>query len=346
MIYEIICTDKDLLFYWLPHWEEESQKSIKQAITQSIEELREDIGFVERTLTKAKDKEQRGATYVELVGQLGCLRKEQVGSAPKTALLASYLSYVFQDSPKDGLIHAANLLGSDTDTIGTMAGALLGVIAKNDPPEKVADMEYMVEESERLHRIGEGQRMRSHAYPDMLYWKPSRTQLDVVGQYKERWIVQGLGEARPGEIVARQGGKYPCTWQWFCLEFGQSILVRRRTKPRAFTRDNLQLNITTQGSDANASTSVVQMRKEGVNTHMSKQNELWNKGERTDIRETPDLTVDVATDNSIRSDFQEEVVGRMLMKLAEQEDGIEKSIAFAAIIAKAKRARIKKGMSK
>lgn len=340
---EIIHSDEELLFYWLPHWEEETQKSINQAILQSVEELREDIGVAEKTLTKARGNESAGETYAQLVKQIGCLQRNLVGSGPKTALLASYLSYVFQDRPQEGLIEAVNLFGSDTDTIATMAGAVMGATAKDDPPEEVADIKYIVEESERLYKISEGQNTRSHPYPDMLYWKPNRTQLDVIGQYKGKWVVDGLGEAIPIRTVAEKGGKYPSTWEWFRLEFGQTILVKRRTKPKTFTGERLPVKITSQKVKKEPAVITDQKYGKRVEKQMSKQTELWDKEKSVNTREEKGITIDIATENSIQSGFKREVVGEMLMKLAEQKDGIEKSIAFAAIIAKAKRARMKKG---
>lgn len=340
---EIIHSDEELLFYWLPHWEEETQKSIKQAILQSVEELREDIGVAEKTLTKARVNESAGETYAQLVKQIGCLQRNLAGSGPKTALLASYLSYVFQDRPQEGLIEAVNLFGSDTDTIATMAGAIMGVIAKNDPPEEVADIKYIVEESERLYKISEGQNTRSHLYPDMLYWRPARTKIDVVGQYNGKWVVLGLGEANPMKTVAEKGGKYPSTWQWFCLEFGQTILVKRRPKPKNFTKDLLPVKITTKEIKDKGTKVSDEKYKEDMKKQVLKEKELWDEGKFANIHEELDFTIEIATDNAIRSGFKDELVGQILMKLAEQEDGIEKSIAFAAIIAKAKQARMKKG---
>ncbi len=339
---EIIQSDEELNFYWLHHWEGETQQSIKQAILESVEEVQKDIGIAEKTLTKARGHERVGETYAQLVEQIGCLRRDLAGSGTKTALLASYLSYVFRDRPKEGLIEAVNLFGSDTDTIATMAGAIMGVMAKNDPPEEVADIKYIVEESERLYKISEGQKTRSHLYPDMLYWKPGRTQIDDIGQYKGKWFVQGLGEANPMKTVSEKGGKYPITWQWFCLKFGQTILVKRRAKPKTFTEESIPIQIASQKVKKETAVISDQKYRKHVEKQMSNQTGFWDKEKPVNTRDEKDFTIDIATDNSIGSGFKEKVVGQMLMKLAEQKDGIEKSIAFAAIIAKAKQVRMKK----
>ena len=51
-------------------------------------------------------------------------------------------------------------------------------------------------------------------------------------------------------------------------------------------------------------------------------------------------TIDEATDFLIKSNFNEKEVGRYLLSLASEKDGIEKAIAFASIIVKARRARL------
>ena len=74
-----------------------------------------------------------------------------------------------------------------------------------------------------------------------------------------------------------------------------------------------------------------------------RQKKLWEEEENTCSNNSSVTTLDQATDACIKSKFDEQIVGKMLMGFAKQKDGIEKSIAFAAIIAKAKQARIKLG---
>jgi hypothetical protein len=65
-----------------------------------------------------------------------------------------------------------------------------------------------------------------------------------------------------------------------------------------------------------------------------------------DARETPPdapsskLTLDELTGEAIRSGFNAELIGKHLLAFAEIPDGIEKALAYAAIIIKARRARL------
>jgi len=328
----VIHADEDLLTYWLPNWEKESQKTIEEAICQSVDELYNDIKMAQKSLETSEGYPKTGNEYAQLVEKFGCLEKQFVGSAPKTALLASYLSHTYHDKPLDGLVEAVNLLGSDTDTIATMAGAFMGIIANSDPPEEVADIEYIEKEAERLFELSERRRTASFVYPDMLYWQPPHTQTDIIGQYEGNWALQGLGNAEPVGTPYERKGKYPVIWQWFRLNFGQTVLIKRRQEIKTLTKNSLPIELTTTESEKD---------------QIHRQAKLWDNQRLVDISKQQEISLDLATDICIDSGFREDIVGSMLMNFAVQEKGIEKAIAFASLIAKAKHARMKKeGSSK
>jgi hypothetical protein len=54
------------------------------------------------------------------------------------------------------------------------------------------------------------------------------------------------------------------------------------------------------------------------------------------------ISLDDATQECIKSDFDPEVIGRNLLALSVGEDGIERAIAFAAIVSKARIARTRR----
>jgi len=344
---DVITSDEELGYYWLPNWEKETHISLTDAIAKCLDELRKDVSSAEKALVNSSVSPS-SEMYRNLVKELGCLEKSSAGSGTKTTVLALYLSYAFRNNPHDGLVTAANLLGSDTDTIATMAGAIMGATSSAAPPEQVADIEYLTNEAERLFAISNGEIVESKAYPDMLYWQPPQTQLDVVGKYKDKWIVRGLGEATPKDIVSKKGSRDSTVWQWFHLEFGQNVLLKRRQTPKAVEEESLpvkNVSIFNKGELGISKQSHVTIDK---TKSMGPQKELWQgvtteirKGERK-LQSEGTITVDVATDMCIQSDFEKSIVGEMLMRLSEQENGIEKAIGFAAIIAKAKQVRMKK----
>ncbi|MCK4613669.1 MAG: ADP-ribosylglycohydrolase family protein, partial [Thermoplasmata archaeon] len=59
--------------------------------------------------------------YADIVKGTGAISPQYRGSGTKTAVLAVALAWIYKHSPKEAIEAAANLLGSDTDTIATMS---------------------------------------------------------------------------------------------------------------------------------------------------------------------------------------------------------------------------------
>ncbi|WP_093177111.1 ADP-ribosylglycohydrolase family protein [Pseudovibrio sp. Tun.PSC04-5.I4] len=64
----------------------------------------------------------------------------------------------------DALVQSANELESDTDTIATMAGALLGALTKHEPTWKIQDLGYLKSEAHRMADIARGADAISFSY--------------------------------------------------------------------------------------------------------------------------------------------------------------------------------------
>ena len=138
------------------------------------------------------------------------------------------LGRITRRQPAEALRIAANALGTDTDTIATMAGAILGVIAETEPPVEVLDADLIRSEADRLSSIAQGQRPPNHRYPDLLHWAAPKTRADALMQTSDgKLYVSGLGfaEAKGEPIVAPKGD---FMWQWLKLESGQTLLIKRR----------------------------------------------------------------------------------------------------------------------
>lgn len=335
----IVESDEKLGQFWLPHWENKAKQSFKVAINKSVDELVSDIHIIQDNLNGSKSST---TDYSMLVKRIGCFDKGSMGSAPKTALLAAYLSYCFQNNPHKGIVECVNLLGSDTDTIATMAGAVLGLVAEYDPPEEVMDFEYINSQSDRLYQLSQSHETESNCYPDLLFWQPPSTQVDTVGKCNDEVFLMGLGKAVTSEIAGKSSGKYPYTWQWLDLEFGQTIIAKTREEFKLI--DKKSLPIKSSGKRINMTMKTKSSPKvSNVSLSYPKQKKLWDDQENTDDNNSGEITLEQASDVCIRSKFDEQIIGNMLMRFAKQKHGIEKSIAFAAIIAKAKQVRIKFG---
>ncbi len=123
-IVRLVQLDPQLSSFWLAAWENDVGKSLSLALNEMIESARHDVNLANIVLNKNGRKD----SYVELLDALGCRSEEFRGSGFKTALAAAALAWICRGgtNPEAALVIAANELRSDTDTIGTMTGAILG----------------------------------------------------------------------------------------------------------------------------------------------------------------------------------------------------------------------------
>ena len=218
---ELIDQDIEVSQYWRPTFERDSGK-FAEAWEKTVNECRTAI------LAIAETPKQEGEKGYEAI--LNCLMLRDAtrrGSGMLTALAAVGLIWC-EPRPEEALRIAANAIGTDTDTIATMAGAILGVNAESDPPVEVLDTELFISEANRLSSIRDGQKPQSHQYPDLLRWSAPKTQADALfGEEGGEFWVDGLGQGEPlGQAISSPDPGF--IWQWFKLEFGQTLLIKRR----------------------------------------------------------------------------------------------------------------------
>lgn len=272
-------------------------------------------------------------SYREIVNHLGGLHPETRGSGTKASVLASFLAWNYRDRPHEAIVESANCFGSDTDTIASMAGALLGACCDIPPPGKVMDEEYIIAEADRMAVIRRGNTGSNFSYPDLLRWIPPRTQVDILGRAGRELFMAGLGLVSPlGRIYAAdKHSSY--VYQWVRLKFGQTILAKRREPP-------VELNpqLVTRG-DLFAKGSQELVGQEELFGKYQKQDNGRLGNTSSDVLRP--LTVDEATQRAIDSKFDPAVVGRILLDFASGSDGIERAMGYAAIIVKARMARLR-----
>ena len=102
--------------------------------------------------------------YASIVRALKLCDPSRRGSGMLTALAAVSLAWC-EPHPEEALRIATNALGTDTDTIATMAGAMFGVNAEAEPPEDVLDAGLFRNEARRLAHVAAGASTPGHAYP-------------------------------------------------------------------------------------------------------------------------------------------------------------------------------------
>jgi hypothetical protein len=168
-------------------------------------------------------------------------------------------------------------------------------------------------------------------------WTPPRTQLDALGLDGDRLVLAGLGyvESISGEFSPK-GNANHC-WQWMRLDFGQSVVCKRRARPSSMAQGNLPL------PSREPRPSPPPQRHNEKKASASQQRLFEERKDMADVvgqsRERSQ-TIDELSSEAIRSGFEPSIIGRHLLGLAEGPHGVEKAIAYASIIAKAKLARL------
>ncbi|MFJ3377701.1 ADP-ribosylglycohydrolase family protein [Pseudomonas sp. NPDC086112] len=225
-----IAQDSDLSTFWLPTWEQKSGISLKDAIEQVAQEWEITSKNAISALNSGLHSTIR-EQYEGIVKSENGLNPKERGSGLKCALFANVAAWLCTSSGAQEIINiVANLLESDTDTIATMAGALIGATY----PEStflgpIQDEEYIRAEAGRLYDVSRGAKATSFAYPDILYWQAPRVAVDVLKFDGGQLYFEALGEVTPIG-PPHIGLQKNTSWQWLKLETGQTILSKFRTQ--------------------------------------------------------------------------------------------------------------------
>lgn len=166
--------------------------------------------------------------YAHVLSSLELSHPKKKGSGMLTAVAAAMLP-LCEAQPEEGLSIAANAIGTDTDTIATMAGAVFGAVADCEPPVEVLDAELFRSEASRLTDIAFGRESTpSHRYPDLIRWNAPKARADMLEHTDDGAMqVVGLGPAEPiADEVRSSAGKF--AWCWIRLALGQTLLIKHR----------------------------------------------------------------------------------------------------------------------
>ncbi len=339
----IVKEDEQLGLFWLRPWEERFGEAFQNAVAVEADRM---LSLV----VEAQPILQRGPKeYRSLLKVLGAFEEATRGSGTNTAIAAACLASFGRDiSVEDVMLLGANAIGSDTDTITSMAGAILGAVQRGEPKWELQDRSYLASEAERLASIASGAQAGSFPYPDLMSWTPPNTQGDAVGVRDNSLWLAGLGRA---EAIGKVWTSSDADWQWLRLEFGQTVLAKRRSKPRALSKDDLPVDSShVRSADNRHQTSEPSLffqetlhqnrrpttRPESpVPKATSHRSGTINSGEA--IRSIDDLAQWVIEEN-----FRPDVVGKALLLAAQGPNTVDRSIALAAIVAKAVDARRRK----
>lgn len=340
-VIRIIEAHEHLQNLWLGLWEQRSDNTVAAACDAVLSELRDDINTV------AKIGPGAGG-YNDAVELLGAYRPADRGSGIKTALLGAVVAHLLRDDPQQAVQVPANRLGTDTDSIATMAGALVGATLTEGPDVPLVDRDYIEHEADRMWAIGEGHSVPNFPYPSLMSWTPPRSQTDCVGTTADGLAVAGLGPITRDEEVVAGSGKNDSGWGWVDVWFGQRLLIKQRAHPIPLQQSQ-RVSATTQyrtaslldepedeprGQPVKPTAQPVPRSSEQPDVGSSLQTDGQAKAARAP------RTLHVITDEVINSGFDPTIVGRALLELADRSNGIELSGQFATIITKARMTRL------
>lgn len=327
--------DSDLRLFWVGQWLDRLGSSLHTVINDTVREVSDDLTRLQEIGDLEID-----AAYDGALKSLGGYSADARGSGTKTAILAAYLASLCEHSgPEEAVILAANALGSDTDSIATMAGAILGACIEAPLHHPLQDVDYISFEATRLARVSDRAEQRSFAYPDLRSWKPERAALDSIVKTDEGLILNGIARA---ELVGRSQipeaeGVFV---SWLRLSFGQTILARIRDVPqyvddiakRVIVNRPLQPQARPTGEPAmpdlfSSRSDKKTNQKDAISADLSSKN----------LNELLEII--------INSNFKPELIGSAILSQAsgDQKDFVERGIALTATVMTAFRARRRRG---
>lgn len=333
VIPDLIRMDSQLFSFWLAEWESNSQLSLSDSILKCQKEILYDLENINAILQENNEK-----TYRRILEITGCLTDKYRGSGIKTALVSAVLAHIYQhDNIESALVCAANEIDSDTDTIASMCGALLGAYSEQEVTWPLQDRDYLISESMRLANIERSNSQRSFEYPKIQSWIPPYKQNDAVGIVENNFALVGLGMLT--NINERYYEANNACWQWFKLPFGQTILVKRKS-------DSIREIHESQLPDFNPISKItkseVKKENDSKDEFLTKTNVIAKQGDLFGREADPKDWLDSITDVVINSNFDDVTLGRMLNECINKTQSVQMAVSFSAIIAKAKIVRQRK----
>lgn len=309
---------------WLPLWEKGAKRTWREAVDETIAEGLTMVAQAQEAVSSAG----REAAYRELVTGYGGKRRETAGSGMIAAMASLVAAWLYRDDPVEGLLMVVNQLGTDTDTIATLTGALLGATRLPAPPGPLLDSEYIVAEAERMVSVSERQPSPNFPHPDPLKWRQPGSLADAVGTVNGGLGVAGLGPVRSTDGQYEIAGKSPTLYQWLTLAHGQTILIKRRPDPKPLTATALPLERPTSASRNGGAPRQAALFDEASD----------GRGEITAARVS---AFDAALERVVASGFDEQVVGHEILSFA--GGSVEQASRFASAVTAAYNTSVARG---
>jgi len=180
----------------IARWIEDWDRKVSASATAFEKLLERTVAETVENLVAIPETSEPTAYYTKL----GALDRASRGSGVGTACAAVFQFLTHLNRPTEAVIDAVNELGSDTDTIASLTGALVGAhFGSESVPfelaESVQDHRYLASTAERLHRIARGHLGESVAESKRLERRDAYLQLLAweIGLHEMFWDALGVG---------------------------------------------------------------------------------------------------------------------------------------------------------
>jgi ADP-ribosylglycohydrolase len=189
---ELRTIDSDLES-WMSRWSKRSGQPFTSAFDQTRKEVLDFISIISESGTHPLEK-----TYEEL----GCFAPSTKGSGTATIAAAIAVFLKLGGDYERAVLKAVNMFGSDTDTIGSMVGAMIGAskghIALPDRWVNVMqDYGYFIRTAEALTRIALRKATSNDLLVDHRREEVERRDRDIVSLAKTRRVHEGQRVTHP-----------------------------------------------------------------------------------------------------------------------------------------------------
>lgn len=332
---EQVKRDGDLRLFWIGAWEEASGSDLDDAFNEVVAEIKDDLA-----LLHSYEGYSFADAYPQILEAVGALEPSSRGSGTKTAIVAAFAASLANTSdPRSELLIIINALGSDTDSIATMFGAIVGACTNSECNGAIQDRAYIRAEAARLTSVAAGRKTAYFRYPDLRSWKPARAAIDAIGSLDGNLWLSGLGGLTVCGELSKAGNDL---MGWCELPFGQTILAKIRPNPNPM-------------SSAQAGATPPEARPLDRNSAAppSKLRDLFGQGDaRTEEKPSAanprqnaaEGTLNDVLQRVISEGFPPELIGQLLLNQVENgnRDFVERGIALTANILTAYEARSKR----
>lgn len=340
----IIAEDDYLGRMWMPEWERRAGCTFAQAFIAALTECKQYLTLFQETVSPADSSPTAYQKYLE---QIGGYDSASRGSGTKTAMLASALAWLHREASADVALRvSANALGSDTDTIATLAGAILGAASTTEPNGEILDRDLITFEAERMHDIATGGNVDPFPYPSLLDWHPPKTGVDAFGRLDNGFVVAGLGPVKA--LAHEEFSSKDTVWRWVRTGPGQTLLMKSRPNVSQielgqissfFVRNESAKSSISPPAPTRARTSVAAQirdeRRKGARSEVRTESvQVGLFAQETRENRARSRSIDEWLTNVEKSGFMPELVGKAMLEIADGPDGIERASGFAGALAR------------